>query len=324
MLRDHEMLEGPITNNMFVVAVEYAEKTDAYTYNRMGIKDPNKRIRNIVKGLIMEQSFKALLDRHQIEYDLLGHTHWMKKDRYDVGIDGRRYDVKGSMIQSATREIIDGDPKWLLDCSALVPVDQIDSKTLTDEDFYVFSMMTGHFMTDIAEVYAKFDDIDPVYLIHSFWGYEWTKNKKWTRRGKVRLESQMEGEFNFRLGGQDEHSEFVAERVIIQPGEVLEVESQFYTVLFAQSADRPSGSLRVGIEGEDIIEEIDADNWSNIWPYDVSVYHVGYMSKGEFKRRAAEIPPYFSDVKQYAITLTPNRVLPVRELNSLRDVIGLI
>ncbi len=98
MLQREDIFAVEITDQMIVDAVNYAEKSLHYTYNRMGSSNLYDRVRNIVKGLIMESAFKRLLDFHRVQYDLLGNTHWTKKDRYDVGIDGHKYDIKGFFI----------------------------------------------------------------------------------------------------------------------------------------------------------------------------------------------------------------------------------
>jgi serine phosphatase RsbU (regulator of sigma subunit) len=77
-----------VTDQMILDAVHYAEKSLQYTFNRMGSRNLYDRVRNIVKGILMEAAFKRLLDYHEVKYDLLGHTHWTKRDRYDVGING--------------------------------------------------------------------------------------------------------------------------------------------------------------------------------------------------------------------------------------------
>lgn len=122
MITKDDIFTVDVTDKMVFDAVHYAEKSLHYTYNRMGSSNMYDRVRNIVKGLIMESAFKRLLDYHHVHYDLLGNTHWTKKDRCDVGIDGHKYDIKGFFItESWKANEIKQDLGWLLDCCALVP-----------------------------------------------------------------------------------------------------------------------------------------------------------------------------------------------------------
>lgn len=95
MITRDDIFVVEVTDQMIIDAVHYVEISLRYTFNRMGKRNPYDRVGNIVKGLIMEAAFKRLLDHHNVHYDLLGNTHWTKKDRYDVGFDGHRYDIKG-------------------------------------------------------------------------------------------------------------------------------------------------------------------------------------------------------------------------------------
>ena len=135
MITKNDIIVVEVTDSMILDAVHYAEKPLHYTFNRMGKANPYERVRNIVKGLIMESAFKKLLDHHNVKYDLLGNTHWTKKDRYDVGLDGRRYDIKGYFVGEPSKvKAIKVDPVWLFDCCALVPADQLNAKSLKQDD----------------------------------------------------------------------------------------------------------------------------------------------------------------------------------------------
>jgi len=319
MVSREDILSVSVTDEMIFAGVEYAEKTLHYTFNRMGLKNHYNRIRNIVKGIVMERAFRALLDNHNVQYDLLGNTHWTKKDRYDVGIQGHRYDVKGFMVQDKATEIQE-DTGWLLDCAALVPADQVESRNLKTDDYYVFPFMTGNFMQDIRQLYGFFSGVDFYYLIHSFWDYGWVKNEEWLPKGNISVESRMEKNFHMRIGGQGEDEELRIEEFDLSPGQELKLESEFFTVLFAQTFDIPSGMLHISLEGNDLVEEIDIYDWGNIWLYDGTVYQSGYISKGEFKEKSEEIPRFFKGCKQYAETKTVNRMMLISDLHPISDL----
>jgi len=311
-----------VTDDLIIRAVQYAEKSLQYTFNRMGLANHYDRVRNIVSGLVMEGAFKRLLDYHNVKYELLGNTHWTKKDRYDVGIDSHRYDVKGFFIKDMDNiKAIEKDRTWFLDCSALVPADQVAARSLKDDDVYVFPFMTGRVIRDISDIYSLFSEGQQKYLIHTFWDYEWFKNPEWRTLGQLIVESKMHEKIRIRIGGQGDDKEFIVEKIALVPAQKTTTNKEFYTVLFVQTADTPSGALTVESVDINKTEIVERGEWGNIWVYDALVYITGYIRKGEFKDKSEEIPRFYKECKQYAETKTVNRTLYVKELHSITDIL---
>lgn len=312
------LVEG--TDQMVLDAVHYAEKSLHYTFNRMGKSNPYDRVRNIVKGLIMEAALKRLLDFHNVQYDLLGNTHWTKKDRYDVGLDGHRYDIKGYFVGDPSKvNAIKHDKSWLLDCCALVPSDQLNAKSLKEDDYYVFPFLVGDI--DRNQGPDLFDSVKFKYRIHAFWDYAWFKNERWESMGKMTIHSRMEEILRIRIGGQDENKESIEEEFVLHPGEIVQTKNQFFTVLFLQTTDTPSGELVVRCEEKNITENVGGSDWGNIWVYESLIYITGYMSKGEFKRRSRKIPRFYKDCKQYSETRIDNCMLIIAELDPITSIL---
>lgn len=311
-----------VKTEMVINAVEYAQKSLHYTFNRMGKGNLYDRVRNIVSGVIMEEAFKRLLDYHKVHYDLLGHTHWTKKDKYDVGINGHRYDVKGCVITDSEKiNDIEQDKGWLLDCSALVPADQIESRTLKDDDNYIFPFLTGRYMRDIREMYSLFDAPSEKHLVHLFWDYGWFKNPDWRTLGKIIIESKMDEKIHIAIGGQDESKELVIEKVLMMPLSLKKTNTEFYTLLFVQTNDTPKGGLIIEsreIRKKEVIKDFD---WGNIWVYDGLVYLTGYTSKEKFREESIFSGRFSKDIKQYPETKTNNRKMGIQELRSLREIL---
>lgn len=322
MITAKDIFVVQVSEMMVSEGINYAEKSLHYTYNRMGLSNHYDRLRNIVKGLIMEQALKELLTIHNVHFDLLGNTHWMKKDRYDVGINGKRYDVKGNYISNQKdAHRVKLDPSWLLDCCALVPKDQVEAKSLAADDYYVFAYMIGSFVRDTSKIYDMFNREAKRYLIHTFLDNAWYKNENWKSIGKLQIESKMETPIAIRIGGQDENGEVTEEIMKIAPGGQYVTKKDFFTVLFAQTSSLPSGGLTVKNSTIGKTEEIGLLDWGNLWVQDSFVYLPGFISKGKFRDVSVDIPMYYKNCKQYSETRTPNRMINVEDLDSLRELL---
>jgi len=320
MITKEDIFRVDVSEQMILDAVHYAEKSLHYTFNRMGSSNLYDRVRNIVKGLIMESAFKRLLDYHNVQYDLLGNTHWTKKDRYDVGIGGHKFDIKGCFITETWKATaIKQDPGWLLDCSALVPSDQIHTKSLKSDDLYVFPIMTGEMERSNEPDLFTLDRYR--YLIHCFWNYAWIKNDEWKNRGKLTIESKLDHNLHLRVGGQGENIELVVEEFNLAPGSKVTTKNEFFTVLFTQTNAILHGEVIVQSKKIPEAERIGPNDWGNIWFYDGIVYFTGYLPKHEFKTKAVEIPRFYKKCKQYGETKTVNHSVPVKDLNPLYSIL---
>jgi len=202
-----------------------------------------------------------------------------------------------------------------------VPADQVASRNLKEEDVYVFPVMTGRVIRNINDVYGLFAKGQHKYLLHCFWEYAWIKNEDWRSLGKLILESKMREKIRVRIGGQGEDKELLVEKVALLPSQKKKTDKEFYTALFVQTCDTPSGNLNIKSVKIKKTEEIGTQEWGNIWLYDALVYVTGYMSKGEFKNKSKKIPRFYKHCKQYGETKTENQTLLVKELSSLRNIL---
>lgn len=314
MLDKTDVFEIKVTTDNLLVAVHYAEKSLHFTFNRMGRANPYDRAINIVKGVVMEGAFKDLLTDLNVNYDLLGNTHWTKKDKYDVGINGARCDLKGFFIANPqSQSQIIRDPGWLLDCCALVPSDQVESVNLKENDIYTFPFLIGKVYRDYANLQNV---LEYYYLVHDFYEYAWIKNEG-KPLGRLLVQSSMNEDFSFRIGGQDTTGELVIEDTILKPNRSFQTTNTFQTALFLQSNEIPSGNLKVMAPKNGLVREIHYSNWGNIWIYDPQVYITGWIRKGEFRERSVEIPRFYKDCKQYSETQTINRKMIIKDLYAI-------
>jgi len=322
MIKKDDIFIVHVTDDLMMPALEYAEKSLHFTFNRMGKGNLYVRAQNIVKGVIMEGAFRKLLDHHKVKYDLEGATHWTKKDKYDVRISGNKYDVKGFFISNYDqRQEIKKDKSWFLDCSALVPADQLEARTLEVNDKYLFPFLTGWTMNNITDLYDMFAGTRERYLIHAFWDYEWFKNPEWKSLGEIIINTKMNEKFTLRLIGQDGAREAQVEKIALKPIGEVKTKKKFYTLLSIQTNNIPTGNLTVKSIRLKKTEKITLNDWGNILVYDGLVYFTGYMSKGEFKRQSKFIPRFYKKCKQYAETKTDNRAIEISKLHSLKDIL---
>ncbi|MHA1369703.1 MAG: hypothetical protein ACTSRA_08335 [Promethearchaeota archaeon] len=342
------MLILKIEDNHIIRGVNYAVKTWPVTFNRMG-KGPIDRIINIMKGITVEYAFIDYLEKNNIEHDLEGQTAWYKIDRYDIGVKGKEIDIKTNYLDPflpvlqarGIDQLNPNNTEWLLDCCALVPSDQLYSRTFPDNGYYIFAYLTGHFNPEV-QVKKKF--------AHAFWEYEWFKPARWIKEhgkpqlGRIQISSDSRADKNekFIVIGTKDYRQFYSETLQLDSNAEAETAEEFFQVftLISEGGDLPTGTISVKGTNTTLVEDIspqigfvshrdekknmivEQNDWGNIWIYDSYVYFAGCMTKGDFKEKSESIPRFYKKCKQYADILVKNNMIQVQDLDDMDKIFG--
>ena len=326
---------------------EYAEKTWPVTFNRMGKADIYERMINIVKGIAAQKTIEDLLESKKIKYEKKDRKKWYETDRYDIFVQGTKYDIKTNRCDKAVFQ----NKKLLLDYSALVPTDQLFSRTLDDDDIYIFAFILykqnkiyGYDPRNVLYRRPK----DGEWIIHGFWRYEFLKPPKWTKEhgtenlGQIEISSSSQKDKNqrFLLGGTRSLREFGSEEVtLLGTNPKCVTDNEFFQLFFIRSLNGriPNGKITIKCQNSDVPEiinpvggfltrrlekkglELIQNDWADIWLYDAYIYFVGYMTKGEFAEKSEEIKRFDKTVEQFE-TKVPNNRLYVHQLNPFGDL----
>jgi len=318
MLTPSDLIHLPYTPDLTTGGITYACRSLAYTFDRMG-GTPADRLRRIVAGIAVELAFRRHLSNENVPYDLLGATPFTHPDRYDVALGGRRCDLKSYLIYHKERiRLIRASPEKLLAAEALVPVDQLSSEHLHDEDLYIFAFLTALLMPDTKDLARVQAAGKPVFLMHTF-PKRWARPRIWRSLGRLVMKTELPESISLEMGGQGEDRKFKEAKIVLPPRERVPLPGEWYGVSYGSGAVLPAG--RVGIHSPVLKETyiIQPHGWANIWVYGMEIILAGYITRGEFRRRARRIPAG-RKVFQYARTQTENMFVPVADLHPLSDL----
>jgi hypothetical protein len=134
------------------------------------------------------------------------------------------------------------------------------------------------------------------------------------------LKSNADKILTVELGGQDARRQFVSKKIRLTPHQRVEAETSFYTLAYVHVNTMPSA--RIGIYSPQFNAPylIAPSDWKNIWVYGMRVILAGYITRKNFRKKAAELP-VGSRVFQYRRTRTKNLTLPVAELSPLSSLL---
>ena len=318
MLSPSDLLHLPYTSDLTEGGIAYAVRSLPYTYNRMSGSQYD-RLRRIVAGVAVELAFRRHLSEQDIPFDVMGATPFTEPDRYDVSLGGRRCDIKSFLI--TYREQIaemKRNPQAVLNAPALVPSDQNAAEGHSDNDIYLFAFLSGLIAASQEDLKKVISANRPHYLIHAM-PDAWTRPVEWNPLGRLVLKSDSEQTQTVEIGGQDAGRETRTRVVEVPPRTRVEVEEGFFSVSYIHIQSMPNA--RIGIRSSERKEThlIGALDWGNIWVYGMDVLLAGWLTRGEFNRRADPVQAG-ARVFQYDRTRTKNLAVPVFDLKPLSEL----
>ncbi len=319
MLTPDEIIHLPYSPDLTQAGLAYACRSLPYTYNRMG-GSPLERLRRITAGKAVELAFRRCLDAQAVPYDTLGVTPFTEPDRYDAALGGRRCDVKSFLVNQKNKiHLLQTHPEILLQASALVPVDQLESDHVADTDLFIFAFISGLTTPRPEDVQRALQARQPVYLIYPL-PAAWSHPQGWNSMGAITLKTNADGPLIVELGGQNQRREYQSEVLTLPPSKAVRTQLDFYSLAFLHTPHLPQA--KIGLHCPAVSQEpliLSESLWGNIWVYGVEILLAGYITRAEFRQRAQMLPAA-SRVFQYARTRVKNYTLPISELEPLADL----
>ena len=320
MLAASDVVALPYDDSLTQAGLEYARQSLHYTYNRMALGH-TARLRKIVAGIAVELALVRHLEQASAPFDRLGSTHFTRRDLYDLALAGRRVDLKTAIVNQKSKiASLRRDPAWLLDAAALVPADQLESDTLQEADVYLFAFLAALEAGGPAEVRRALRAKQPVYLLKTFEGQDWTGARKWRPVGPLALKSNAAAPVEVEIGGQGRDRESLVERLRLQPRRRVVAAGDFYSVLYLHAPALPRAAIGMHSPALKQTRLIPPEDWGNIWVYGLGIWLAGYLTKNEFRKRSKRLAAG-SAVKQYDRTHAENWAVPVRALRPVSELL---
>lgn len=266
----------------------------------------------------------------------------MNRFDYSVNTSKRQcsVDIKSFFVVADNPEFKKQGLEYFMDCSALVPKDQLEGREMEDEDIYVFAFMVGRehkfFASDLFPTETK-------WLVHCMWEYEFFKPPKYLNEYsndplgilKISCESKDVNK-EFVLGGTCQEKKFYFEKICLGKNCFAETNGQFFQLFFIRPFDNklPAGKIRIeakkGRETSSIpslygFDGPEKNGWEDIWIYDAEIHFCGFSKKKYFKENAELFPRFSKTVKQWE-PKTDNYGILIKHLpsdiSSLKDTLS--
>jgi len=272
-----------------------------------------------VAGVTVELAFRRHLSEQGIPFDVKGAAPFSEPERYDVVLGGRRCKIKSFLISHRDRIAeIRSKPQVLLRAPALVPSDQHAGDGHSFHDLYLFAFLSGWITTNQNDLQKVIKGQQPQYLVHIM-PDAWNRPSQWNPLGRLAMKSESEETIIVEIGGQDKERVMQFCTVELPPRTRVEVRSEFFSLSYIHS--KSNLKARIGLHSPLYKETylVGALDWGNIWIHGMDMVLAGYITREEFRRRAAFIQAG-SSVFQYDHTHVKNLAVPVSDLKPLSNL----
>jgi hypothetical protein len=318
MLQPDDLIPLPYTSDLTEAGIAYACRSLAYTYNRMNATR-FERLRRIVAGVASELALRRWLLAQGIPFDTFGQTDFTRPDHYDIGLAGRRCDLKTFVFTDPRQiRVLQRQPWQLLQAEALVPLDQHRAHPHA-QDIYLFAFVYARMARNRHELRRVMKTSQPLYWIHPL-PPPWSKPPFWAPLSPLILKSEQESPLRLELGGQDGNGAFHSQRLELPPRTRYVLEAPFFSLLYIHAEKRPLARLGIRSARFEELYLIHPKDWGNIWVYGQEIHLAGWITWEEFNAKGRVLPAG-SAVFQYRRTRTTNLALPLTRLHPLAELL---
>ncbi|KPL06936.1 hypothetical protein AMJ86_06515 [bacterium SM23_57] len=319
MVSSSDFIEFDYTADLTEAGIAYACKLllnhpQDYTNQVAG-----ETLRKVVSGAAVELAFRRYLIRHKVPHRNLEATPFTKPGRLDVTIGERLCDLKLSIITRKKRiRELKKDPGKLLSTPALLSDKDICSDHLQDDDLYIFAFLKALVTPNLHSLNQAIRANQPIFLIYKL-PTKWSSPDQWRSLGKLEINCASCEPIKLTLEGLCTHREPQREVVALNPGLRITADRDFYSLVILHTREQLKGTLGIHspvLKDTHLVRMIE---WRNIWVYGMQITFAGYMTRGEYRRRA-EDPSVGKRNTKLPDVRPHNLSLPVSDLYPLHDL----
>lgn len=319
MISTRDLVELPYTPDLSAAGIAYACRAlPNLLESRPGAI--SARLPRIAAATAAELAFRRYLRECKVPFGIKRALPFTEPDRFDVVLGRRSCEIRSFLI-SRPRQIaaLADAPELMLRAPALVPLDQYWADGQSADDLYLFTFLRGTIAAASPHVQKASGTGAPPFLVHVM-PKAWSRPPTWMPLGPLALKSDSPQPHQLEIGGQDSGRDFLARSAELGPRTRLEIEDDFYSVSYVHLKSKPAGRLAIHSPARGETYVIGPGEWRNIWVQGTDISLVGWITRGEFGRRAVVIPEG-SSVFQLARTRTKNLGVVMSQLKPLADLL---
>jgi hypothetical protein len=277
------------------------------------------RLRRNVGGVAVELAFRRCLAEKGIPFEVKGALPFSEPDRYDVLLGGHRCTIHTFLINNRRQiNAMRSNPGTMLSVPALITEEQFSTSSQTGKELLLFAFLFGLTANSDEDVHKALDSGQHIYLVHPFRD-DWSNPPVRAPLGRLALKSECATPVNIEIGGQDADRNFMTETLALNSLERSFAVNDYYSLAYIHIENIPTARIGIHSAGRREVYLVNPHEWGNIWIYGLEIWLAGYITEGEFRRKASTSFAG-SRVFQYSQTQIKSLSVPMSDLRSLEEL----
>jgi len=315
MVSASEFITLPYSPDLTRAGIEYICRSLSHTHNYRRATRFN-HLRSGVAQVSVELAFRRYLVKQDIPHRIHEVMPFTQPGHHYVTLGGRRCDLKVHILTSKTKiRRIRRNPEILLDDHAILPNKHSQSEGLTDKDLYIFAFLNALVTPNHHTLKQAIAAHQPIHLFRSF-PESWGQPRLWKSMGTITAKSDSSLIHQVVVGGQKGDRAFQTEHFNLDPGERIELRTDFHALIYAHISTVPDGPLRFHNEKLKDAHIIEPLHWGNMWVYGLEIILTGYITRGDYHQMATLHSPQ-SSLLPYSYDDAQVFALPISKLHPL-------
>lgn len=250
-----------------------------------------EKLHQIVYQTAAELACRRHLVEKEVPFELADTTPFSNPEHVDLILGGRRAELICTPIFNRVRiRQLRRQPEKILEEAALLPIRQIDKGSYTTEDILIFVFLHGLVAQDVAGMQRALAANLPVDLLHIL-PQTWRAGSPWRSLGPLYMKSEAAEPIEIEIGGLGENRTALTEQLVLCPLVRTALQSDFYSIAYLRRKTTAAGRTAISSAALRKVHLVDPDQWLNAWIYGMEIILAGYITVGEFRRKAASLPP---------------------------------
>jgi len=288
MLNTDDMIQRPCSDDFIRAGIADVTHSLVHPGGR-SIEPAFDFLRAEVVDSAVELAFRRLLVEENVPHDLIESLVFSQPDRCDVAFGGRRCIVSGRLI--GQREEINRVHKnaGILTKGNVYLREARRSGAHRDVDLYIFAARTGLVTRSRQDLQKALNASQPSHLLFPM-PETWSTPLQWEVLGPLVLKGDITTPVTLTLSGQDRHRAFLQSIIELPSRQRVKLTEDFHTLNTLMVSTLPDGPVGVFSPTLNQTLLVSPYQWGNVWVYGMQIFFMGYISQGDFNRRADGLP----------------------------------
>ncbi len=289
MLSPADFILLPYTSDMTPAGIAYACQALPLP-GSLNTTETYRCLRQMVAQQASELAFRRYLTTIQVPHHFSSDSLFARPGRVSAVIGGRYCHLYISSIFNREKiRRIHQDLSSLLVSPTLIQPTELFQDSRSETDLLVFSFVTGLVTPTRAEIIKATSAGKPIHLLYPL-ASAWSQPSHGRSLGRVVLKSESVGRLTVSLGGYNDSRRYLVSEVELPPLLRVQVQEDYFSLAFVHVSTIPNRRLGLHCTNLDKTLIILPHQWGNIWVYGMHIVLAGWMTRGEYRRKANPSP----------------------------------